>query len=88
MAILRYEKDNRGYPADLDELVTVGYLSELPIDPWSDKPLVYKKTDDGFLLYSFGLNFIDDGGELGKDKKGKVRLWADNGDAVFWPVRK
>ena len=88
LAILRYEKDNRGYPADLQELVMVGYVEKLPIDSFSDKPLVYARKDDGFLLYSFGLNFTDDGGQVHRDDKGIVRQWADEGDAVFWPVCK
>ncbi len=88
LALQRWRLERNGYPEDLDELVTAGYLNELPMDPFSDKPLVYRKTDDGFTLYSVGLNFIDDGGKLGKDKKGKVKLWADNGDAVFWPALK
>lgn len=86
MAALLYKADKGEYPADLGELVTSGYLKELPMDPFSDRPLVYKKTDGDFLLYSVGLNFIDDGGEMGKDNKGKPRVWEVDGDTVFWPV--
>jgi hypothetical protein len=88
LAMQRWRLEKNGYPADLDGLVTAGYLNELPMDPYSNQPLVYKRTDDDFVLYSVGPNFIDDGGESGKDKKGKVRLWADEGDWVFWPARK
>jgi hypothetical protein len=48
-----------------------------------DKPLVYKKTDDNFILYSVGPNFTDDGGEPGKGKSGRIKNWTDNGDTVF-----
>ena len=88
IAVLRYAQDKGDYPDNLGELITAGYLKEIPLDMFSDKPLVYRKTDDGFTLYSVGPNFIDDSGESGKDKKGKVRLWAENGDAVFWPALK
>lgn len=88
IAILRYRQDVGSCPEELKELVTAGYLKELPMDSFSDKPLVYKKTDDDFILYSVGHNFTDDGGVLGKDKKGEFKLWTDEGDAVFWPVRK
>ncbi len=54
LALERWRLERNGYPADLDELVTTGYLKELPMDPFSDKPLVYKKTDDDFILYSVG----------------------------------
>jgi len=89
LALQRWRLERNGYPADLDELVTAGYLNELPMDPYSDKPLVYKKTDDNFILYSVGRNFTDDGGEYGKDRKGKPRLWYSlDGDAIFWPIQR
>jgi hypothetical protein len=88
LALQRWRLEKDQYPAALGELVTAGFLNELPMDPWSDKPLVYKKTDDNFILYSVGYNFIDDGGEYGKDRNGNIRQWGDNGDTVFWPVPK
>lgn len=88
LAILRYGKDTGGYPENLDELASAGYLKTLPLDPYSDKPLVYKKTDDSFMLYSIGGNFTDDGGKIFRDKKGRVDKLAEEGDWVFWPVRK
>ena len=48
LALLRWRLQKDQYPAALDELVAAGFLNELPMDPWSDKPLVYKKTDDDF----------------------------------------
>ena len=88
LALRRYRLEKNEYPANLDELIAAGYLKELPVDPFSDKPLVYKKTGDDFALYSVGPNFKDDGGESGKDSKGRVRKWLDNGDTVFWPVQE
>ena len=57
------------------------------MDPWSDKPLAYKKTENDFILYSVGPNFTDDGGEHGRDRDGRIQKWADNGDMIFWPLR-
>jgi len=88
IAILRYKQDKGNFPESLDELITAGYLKKLPIDPFSDKLLVYKKTEDNFILYSVGLNFTDDGGQVYRDDEGRVRLWGDVGDWVFWPVAK
>ncbi len=88
LAALRYKQNEGNYPEDLNELIAADYLKELPIDAFSGRPLVYKKTDDNFILYSVGLNFTDDGGESGKDRKGRVRSWRNNGDMVFWPVPK
>jgi len=86
LALKRWRLEKNEYPANLDELVAAGYLKELPADPFSDKPLVYKKTGDDFTLYSVGFNFKDDGGESGKDSKGRPTKWRDNGDTVFWPL--
>ena len=86
IALLRYRQDTGNYPERLDGLVTAGYLKHLPMDPWSDKPLVYKRVDDGFMLYGVGGNFKVDGGEVVRDDKGRVRKYADEGDWVSWPV--
>lgn len=88
LALKRWRLEKNEYPEKLDDLIAAGYLKEVPMDPYSDKPLVYKRTADNFTLYSVGLNFKDDGGQLGKDDKGKVKKWVDNGDAVFRPVQK
>ena len=88
IAIFRYNRDTGRYPQNLDQLVTDGYLKQLPIDSYSDKPLVYKKTEDNFILYSVGPDFKDDDGVSAKDSKGRARPWRDNGDAVFWPLPK
>jgi hypothetical protein len=88
IAAMRYRSDKGFYPENLQELVTTGYLKELPMDPYSDKPLVYKKTIDNFTLYSLGPNFEDDDGHPGKTEKGQIADWRDNGDTVFWPVPK
>jgi len=90
IAILRYKQDIGGYPDKLEKLINADYLKVLPIDPYSDEPLVYKRTDSDFLLYSFGPNFRDDDGKMAYNKEGKPR-WRgteEDGDTVFWPVAK
>jgi hypothetical protein len=57
------------------------------MDPFSDKALIYKRINNDFILYSLGPNFTDDAGQVGKDSQGNTRrLWAYNGDSVFWPM--
>ena len=51
------------------------------MDPYSDKPLVYKKTNDNFLLYTPGPSLVDHGG-----KAGEKGMWQNDGDSIFWPV--
>jgi hypothetical protein len=89
IAMLRYKQDTGGYPEDLEQLAADAYLKELPMDPYNDKPLVYRRTADNFILYSFGRNFKDDGGEVAKER-GKIQQWStrEAGDIVFWPVPK
>ena len=86
LGLLGYQQEKGCYPDGLNQLLEDGYLNELPMDPYSDKPLIYKRTDGGFTLYSLGPNFIDDGGRMGKEREGKTEMWASNGDVVFWPV--
>jgi hypothetical protein len=88
LALQRYKADKGSFPNDLQELVTAGYLRELPADVYSGKALVYRKIDESFILYSIGDDFEDDGGKPGTDRKGRPRLWDNDEDAVFWPVSK
>ncbi len=60
-ALAAYRAEHREYPERLSQLVP-DYLSELPMDPFTDTPFCYEKEDRGFLLYSFGRNRADDGG--------------------------
>lgn len=81
IALQQYKKQHSQYPTDLTELVKEGLIEDVPIDPFSDKPLVYRKIKDNFVLYSVGRNFADDGGVIVENK------WYDKkGDAVFWPA--
>jgi len=88
MAILRYEKSTGRYPDDLEDLVTGGYLKEVPIDPYSGGCLLYKRTQKEFVLYSVGPNFEDDGGQIFYSDRGRPITHGTNkgGDWVFWPV--
>jgi hypothetical protein len=83
LRIIRCKADTQKYPDSLSQLVATGYIKNIPIDPYSDKPIIYKQTDDGFVLYSFGSDFDDDGGTPSKWGEGKK-----GGDQVFWPVKK
>ena len=85
LAAQRFHRDRGVYPDMLGTLVTEGYLDQVPIDPYSGRPFAYRRTNDGFLLYSWGENRQDDGGQMGTGYKGQPRMFADNGDWVFWP---
>ncbi len=86
IALVRYRNDIGTYPESLDKLVERGYIKQIPVDPFSDKPIAYRKTDNNFLLYSWGENLKDDDGQIARDEKGKPKRFADTGDWVFWPL--
>ncbi|MDX6767448.1 MAG: hypothetical protein SFU85_11735 [Candidatus Methylacidiphilales bacterium] len=63
VALKHYQLKNRELPADLEPLIP-GYLSLVPVDWMDGYPLRYHKTaSGGFLLYSVGLDGVDDGGD-------------------------
>jgi hypothetical protein len=81
LGALRFKKEKGRPPESLQELVDTGYIEQLPIDPYNNGALTYINTGDGFLLYSFGEDFDDDGGTYSE--------WGyRGGDQVFWPVEK
>jgi hypothetical protein len=49
------------YPENLEALVP-GLLAEVPVDPFTGKPLVFRREGKGFIVYSLGSNLKDDGG--------------------------
>jgi hypothetical protein len=65
-ALAAYQRDQGHYPAKLDELAPK-YLTEIPADLFSGKPLIYHREDKGYLLYSVGVNGLDEGGHGGDD---------------------
>jgi hypothetical protein len=49
------------FPDRLDALVP-NVLPQIPNDLFQDKPFIYRRDNDGYLVYSIGENGIDDGG--------------------------
>lgn len=82
IAIIEYKNQQKEFPEKLDDLITNGYLNSLPIDPYSGKPLEYKKTANNFIIYSIGADFKDNDGISSNWGTGK-----EGGDQVFWPVQ-
>jgi hypothetical protein len=66
-ALVAHERDNKSYPKTLDALAPK-YLPKVPDDLFTGKPLVYRPTEKGFLLYSFGPDGKDDEGRGTKDE--------------------
>lgn len=60
-ALAVYRIQHGSYPTKLAELVP-GAADSLPNDMYTGKSFVYRRTADGYLLYSVGPNGQDDGG--------------------------
>src|SRR5262245_6198390 len=66
-ALSAYRADTGRYPARLDELAPK-YLAGVPGDVFSGGPLIYRPTENGYLLYSVGVNGQDDDGRWVEDE--------------------
>ncbi|MDX2064823.1 MAG: hypothetical protein SFX74_03670, partial [Fimbriimonadaceae bacterium] len=51
MRLIRDRSNNRPFPSN---------VSAIPKDPFTGKPLIYRRTSQGFMLYSLGTNLKDD----------------------------
>jgi len=68
IALELYHRKHGAYPEALDALVPQ-YLPAVPPDRYDGKPLKYKLVDGKPLLYSVGVNRVDNGGRLAKASK-------------------
>lgn len=61
LAIRLYEHDHGAWPDSLDRLAP-DYLKAVPLDPYTNRPPIYRVQPHGFLLYSTGSDKTDNGG--------------------------
>ena len=67
----RYRLANGRFPGQLSD-ITPEYIAEIPTDPFTASPLLYKMTDEGCVIYSVGQDGKDDGGiEFETDADGR-----------------
>jgi hypothetical protein len=84
IALKRYQLRHQTLPKDLNSLVPE-FLSEIPRDPVDGKPLRYRLNSDGtFILYSLGLDRVDNGGDATPLPPSKSIQWQRGRDWV-WP---
>lgn len=62
LALREFRARHRALPATLQELVPA-QLSAVPVDPFSEQPLQYRRQGTGCLLYSVGPDLKDNGGQ-------------------------
>lgn len=71
LALHRHHARHDAFPQSLDE-IDRDLLPEPPIDPYTGKPLLYKLTDDGPLVYSAGADRDDDDARPFRNDAGEV----------------
>ncbi|MBM3475050.1 MAG: hypothetical protein FJX75_17450 [Armatimonadetes bacterium] len=89
-----YRQHHGRYPDTLRDLASLHW--PLADDPFSGKPLVYRRKGNDYLLYSLGVDLDDDGGRplpsLVRDEAQSQALYRahpgpDDGDLVWLPWR-
>jgi len=88
IALELYRREHGGYPATLAPLAP-GYIDAVPVDLITGDPLHYRIKPDGTpMIYSVGLNKVDEGGLLKRDRAlgdwGWQYTLPDNFDEVDW----
>jgi hypothetical protein len=81
LAIRAFHQERAVYPDRLANLVPAE-LPTVPVDPFSGRPLVYRETKSGYVLYSVGPDGRDDGGAPMADAK---IWWEATGDLQLTP---
>ncbi len=61
LAVEQWRAAHGAWPESLEELVPQ-FLPKAPEDPYSEAKLLYRRADDGVLVYSVGPDGVDDGG--------------------------
>jgi hypothetical protein len=61
LGVERYRLKEGKLPETVDDLVP-GYLPQVYLDPFDGRPLRYKRTEPGYMVYTIGEDGVDDGG--------------------------
>ena len=80
LAAQQYKARNGQYPDTMAQVRSAG-VEDIPIDPFTGRDFVYRRTAKGFTVYSVGDDFKDDGGisrsarKRGEDSWDIVLTW-------------
>jgi len=77
VAAERYRLKHDAWPLGFDDLLKDRWLDEVPKDPCDGKPLRFKRTPTGIVIYSVGPDKSDDQGKL--DRGNLVATGTDRG---------
>jgi hypothetical protein len=72
LAVPCYQSEQGRLPPSLEQLVPT-YLQQVPLDPFSGRPIIYHPQGSNRLLYIVGEDGVDDGGKrVGRSVSGTV----------------
>ncbi len=80
LALAAYKEQTGSYPDDLTALVP-DFIDEIPLDPFTGNPFIYRTEGVSFILYSLGPNLTDDGGIYLRGKRNQIEK-----DDISWRV--
>jgi hypothetical protein len=63
LATERYRQTHKHWPDSLNQLCP-RFLSAVSLDPYDGAPLRYQRANDGVMIYTVGMDRVDDGGNL------------------------
>ncbi len=86
VAAERYRIDRGDWPVSLEALVQAGLLPAVPTDPCDGNPLRYRRLADGVVVYSVGMDGIDNGGHL--DRSNPTAPGGDLGFRLWDPAAR
>jgi hypothetical protein len=81
VAVERWRLGHDGAIPDSLDVLVPAFLPSVPIDPYDGKPLKFKKTPKGYVVYSIGPDLHDDSGKEQLPKK--LRKLKDLYDITF-----
>jgi len=86
LAAERFRRANGKWPKTLSALMPE-YVSKVPADPFTGKPMLYGRRADGMVIYSVGVDGLDNGGKLDRKNPNPNAAGIDVG-LQLWNVDK
>jgi hypothetical protein len=83
VGLRRYKDEHGEWPGSLEE-IKGSVADELYVDPVNNGEYGYELTEDGFAIYTMGLNGIDEGGVIGRENEDG----SETDDFTFWPGKR
>ncbi len=79
LSLHQYKLSRGQFPDNLEQLAEAGLIDLVPRDAFGPGNFIYTRLNDDFTLYSYGVNYQDDGGKWGfkKYKEDKTSKFDD-----------